>query len=134
MLEYYPLKRASAQKMLSHRWLKMKPNYDYKMSETEYAEFMARKQQAQAESPDSGHEMYPETEDNEGDDESDFDSGSDRDLDEDIWYNEPHDYYGYKHLLNRSYDNGVYVGYADGIITGELDQEANWQFKNNKGK
>ena len=71
MLEYYPLKRASAQKMLSHRWLKMKPNYDYKMSETEYAEFMARKQQAQAESPDSGHEMYPETEDNEGDDESD---------------------------------------------------------------
>ena len=29
MLEYYPEKRASAKKMLSHYWLKMKDNYDY---------------------------------------------------------------------------------------------------------
>ena len=29
MLEYYPEKRASAKKMLSHYWLKMKDNYNY---------------------------------------------------------------------------------------------------------
>ena len=35
MLEYYPEKRASAKKMLSHPWLKMPDNFDYKMSDIE---------------------------------------------------------------------------------------------------
>jgi len=33
----------------------------------------------------------------------------------------PHDNYGYQKFLNKSYDNGVYTGYADGIKIGELD-------------
>ena len=35
MLEYYPEKRASAREMLNHPWLKMKPNFDYLMSDWE---------------------------------------------------------------------------------------------------
>ena len=35
MLEYYPEKRASAKTMLSHPWLKMESNFDYKLSEWE---------------------------------------------------------------------------------------------------
>ena len=35
MLEYYPEKRASAREMLNHPWLKMKPNFDYMMSDWE---------------------------------------------------------------------------------------------------
>ncbi len=35
MLEYYPEKRASAKKMLSHPWLNMPANFNYKMSEIE---------------------------------------------------------------------------------------------------
>lgn len=36
MLEYYPERRATAQKMLSHPWLNMPANYEYLMSEREY--------------------------------------------------------------------------------------------------
>ena len=35
MLEFYPERRASARELLRHPWLKMPPNYDYLMSETE---------------------------------------------------------------------------------------------------
>ena len=35
MLEYYPEKRASAKKMLSHPWLKMPDNFNFKMSDIE---------------------------------------------------------------------------------------------------
>ena len=34
-MEYYTEKRASAKKMLSHPWLKMPDNFDYKMSDIE---------------------------------------------------------------------------------------------------
>ena len=36
MLEYYPEKRATAQTMLNHPWLKMPANFDYIMSDWEY--------------------------------------------------------------------------------------------------
>ncbi len=135
MLEYYPLKRASAQKSLHHRWLRMPPHNEYKMSEKEYAELMAKRQLAQSENLETGHDAYIDSDDNDGDDETDFELDSaDQEVEDDSWYTEPHDNYGYKKFLNKSYDNGVYVGYADGIITGELDQEANWQFKAHKGK
>ncbi len=35
MLEWYPEKRASARELLRHPWLKMKPNFDYLMSDIE---------------------------------------------------------------------------------------------------
>ena len=35
MLEFYPERRASARELLRHPWLKMPPNYNYLMSETE---------------------------------------------------------------------------------------------------
>ena len=40
MLEWYPDKRASAQEMLEHPWLKMQRNDDYKMSDEEYEKMM----------------------------------------------------------------------------------------------
>ena len=126
MLEYYPLKRASAQKMLGHRWLKMPPINDIKMTEEEYNEFIAKRQAT--EDGELEHETYVEEEDNDADDDG-YVTGEDE---ENGWYNEEHDYYGYKHLMNKSYDNGVYTGYADGIIVDELDKEANWQFKQHK--
>mmetsp|Transcript_40631 Transcript_40631/g.36070 ORF Transcript_40631/g.36070 Transcript_40631/m.36070 type:complete len:368 (+) Transcript_40631:1130-2233(+) len=132
MLEYYPLKRISAQKALAHPWFRMPNNYDYKMTEDEYAKFMASKQEKQEDDAEDNHEVYCETEDNDGDDEEENDEELAELEGDEGWYDAPHDNYGYKHLLNKSFDNGVYVGYADGIMTGELDQEANPQFKEKK--
>jgi serine/threonine-protein kinase SRPK3 len=36
MLEWYPHKRATAEKMLDHPWLNMPPNYDFKYTDKEY--------------------------------------------------------------------------------------------------
>jgi len=66
--------------------------------------------------------LYYDSEDCDGDDE-------DTDIEEEPEEWSPHDNYGYRKFLNKSYDNGVYTGYADGIKVGELDQEANWQFQ-----
>lgn len=131
MLEYFPLKRATGQLCLRHRWLKMKKIQDHKMSEQEYADFMAKKQtETQKESSfDAGNDnfVYVDSEDMDADEE---DAETEGDSTDEEW--EPHDCYGYKQMLNKSYDNGVYVGYADGIKIGELDQEPNWQFKQKK--
>lgn len=43
MLEWYPNQRASAQKMLDHPWLNMKPNYEYKYTDREYEVMMLKK-------------------------------------------------------------------------------------------
>jgi len=91
---------------------------------------LAARQANQDNSIELEHEKYVDSEENDADDDldlSDFDSDTDN-----TWYTDDHDFYGYKHLMNKSYDNGVYTGYADGIIVNELDQEANWQFKVSK--
>ena len=44
MLEWYPHKRATAQKMLQHKWLNMNPNYDYKYTDKEYEIMMLKKE------------------------------------------------------------------------------------------
>jgi len=127
MLEYYPLKRASAQECLRNPWFKMPKNFEYKMNEEEYNQMLAARQANQDNSIELEHEKYVDSEENDADDDldlSDFDSDTDN-----TWYTDDHDFYGYKHLMNKSYDNGVYTGYADGIVVNELDQEANWQFK-----
>ena len=43
MLAWYPHKRATAQQMLSHPWLNMSPNYDYKYTDKEYEIMMLKK-------------------------------------------------------------------------------------------
>ncbi len=42
MLEWYPERRATAKEMLDHPWLKMQPNYDYVMNETEFQRMMLK--------------------------------------------------------------------------------------------
>src|SRR5207244_2541699 len=44
MLEWYPEKRVTAQEILSHPWLNMNPNYDYKYTDREYEVMMLKKQ------------------------------------------------------------------------------------------
>lgn len=44
MLEWYPHKRATAQKMLDHPWLNMPANYDYKYTDREYEVMMLKKE------------------------------------------------------------------------------------------
>lgn len=44
MLEWYPEKRATAQKMLDHSWLNMTPNYEYKYTDREYEVMMLKKE------------------------------------------------------------------------------------------
>ena len=56
MLAWYPEKRATAQEMLSHPWLYMKANYDYKMNDKEYRHLILR-QKITEDSPDSNVEM-----------------------------------------------------------------------------
>ena len=56
MLAWYPEKRATAQEMLSHPWLYMESNYDYKMNDKEYRHLIL-KQKITEESPDSNAEM-----------------------------------------------------------------------------
>lgn len=43
MLEWYPHKRATAKEMLSHYWLNMEANYDYKFSDREYEVMLLKK-------------------------------------------------------------------------------------------
>ena len=43
MLEWYPHKRATAQKMLDHPWLNMSSNYEYKYTDKEYEIMMLKK-------------------------------------------------------------------------------------------
>lgn len=44
MLEWYPHKRATAEEMLSHPWLNMSANYDYKYTDKEYEIMMLKKE------------------------------------------------------------------------------------------
>jgi hypothetical protein len=44
MLEWYPHKRATAQQMLSHKWLNLPANYDYKYTDREYEVMMLKKE------------------------------------------------------------------------------------------
>lgn len=43
MLEWYPHKRATAKSMLSHYWLNMEANYEYKFSDREYEVMLLKK-------------------------------------------------------------------------------------------
>lgn len=43
MLEWYPEKRATAQEMLNHPWLKMESNYDTHISQAEFDKIMLKK-------------------------------------------------------------------------------------------
>lgn len=43
MLEWYPHKRATAQRMLDHPWLNMAPNNDYKYTDKEYEIMLLKK-------------------------------------------------------------------------------------------
>ena len=126
MLEYYPLKRASAQISLRNKWFKMSSRLDFKMNEQEYTEFFANKQLNIGQNIEiNDNSFYVDSEDMDADDEENFDT-EDESMEEEEW--ETHDNYGYRRYLNKSYDNGVYIGYADGIQISELDQEPNWQF------
>jgi hypothetical protein len=56
MLEWYPHKRATAQKMLSHPWLNMGANYEYKYTEKEY-EIMMLKKDMKLSAPKGGRDL-----------------------------------------------------------------------------
>jgi serine/threonine protein kinase len=51
MLQYFPEKRASAQDMLSHPWLTMEPNFEFKMSDRDYERMMMIKKNTKKEKP-----------------------------------------------------------------------------------
>ena len=126
MLDIYPLKRASAQQMLRHKWLRKPKNMDYKRDPEEYKEYMALKQaKKEEEGIEVECEPYIDSDDHEGDDEFEYISNESSSEEE---YGS-HDNYGYQHLLNKSYDTGNYTGYNGGIKVTELDQGPNWQFK-----
>ena len=59
MLDWDPERRASAQKMLDHPWLKMPKVYDAKMTDDEYQKYMQRQSllHEQIEDPLTGEEM-----------------------------------------------------------------------------
>lgn len=44
MLKHNPAERISAKESLQNKWLKMEPNYDFKMNEEEYTEFIANQE------------------------------------------------------------------------------------------
>jgi serine/threonine-protein kinase SRPK3 len=43
MLEWYPSKRATAQSMLSHYWLNLPANYEYKYTDKQYEVMILKK-------------------------------------------------------------------------------------------
>jgi serine/threonine protein kinase len=51
MLIYYPERRATAQQMLNHYWLKMPSNFDYLMSDREYERMLMIKKNQKKEKP-----------------------------------------------------------------------------------
>lgn len=44
MLKHNPTERISAKKSLENEWLKMEPNYDFRMNEEEYTEFITNQE------------------------------------------------------------------------------------------
>lgn len=96
------------------------------MTAEEYEAFMAKKKLAQIEA-DTPIECPPylDSDDHEADDE--LNDYSDQDDDDELDYG-PHDNYGYQKYLNRSYDNGIFVGHNGGIDVASLDQDPRWQF------
>lgn len=57
MLEWYPERWASAKEMLDHPWLKMEPNYDYVMNESEFQKMMLRNKLAGGDDQEAIKEM-----------------------------------------------------------------------------
>ena len=57
MLAWYPDRRATARQMLTHPWLTMPPNYNYKMSEKEHRSLCLKKKMEEKPEPDGGAEL-----------------------------------------------------------------------------
>ncbi|EGR29242.1 serine protein kinase, putative [Ichthyophthirius multifiliis] len=130
MLKAEPLKRASARQVLLHcDWLKANTNYLFKYTESEFQRYMAKKQLL----------SYDEVQlsSNEAEDSEIYDADSSKNTsvlqedDDDQFYGQSEYKFDYK-LIDRSFTNLGYIGYGDGIVLEDLDQNANWQFENFK--
>jgi len=127
MLEYYPNNRASARDCLSHSWLKMLPNLEYRMNESEIEQYFKKKQAAGG----PVDELQLSSNDAIDSDINDADGEDNDDAEDNISDNH---FYGdvkkkiSNKLIDRSFTNMGYIGYGDGLNLEELDQTANWQF------
>ena len=126
MLEYYPNVRNSAKDCLSHIWLKMSPNYEFRMNESEIETYFKNKQL-------SGPIDEMQVSSNEAID-SDINDADGEDNDDSVDNVSDTKFYGEvkkkisNKLIDRSFTNMGYIGYGDGLNLEELDQTANWQF------
>ena len=123
MLEYYPERRATAQKMLDHPWLNMDFNFEFKMNEREYEKMImiknSKKHEKREYIPDKDV-VNSDIEVNMGDDEDNFD----------IEANEEEDSYVVPNDLNISIQNfnNSFAIYGQHVKLSALDK-ANPQFK-----
>lgn len=126
MLEYYPNSRASAKDCLDNPWLKMPPNLDFRMNESEIEIYFKNKQIAAVpdELQNSIHEAY-DSDINDADGEDNDDNADN--ISDTAFYGEQKNIISNK-LIDRSFTNLGYIGYGDGLNLEELDQTANWQF------
>ena len=127
MLEYYPNERATARDCLSHSWLKMIPDPEFRMNESEIEIYFKKKQltvgpvdDVQGESNDV---LDSDINDADGEDNDDKEDN----ITDNMFYGEQRTKINNK-LVDRSFTNLGYIGYGDGLNLEELDQTANWQF------
>ncbi|EGR29294.1 serine protein kinase, putative [Ichthyophthirius multifiliis] len=135
MLNCIPEKRKTAQQMLEHPWLKGQTNeYEYKMNEQQYNDYMKAKQKQIDIAKLIGYEIEQDKNYISSSDDHDADNEQNDNLGED---EDDSQFYDYKpnidrKLVDRSFTNLGYIGYGDGINFGELDNAGNWQFINTK--
>ncbi|EAS03134.2 Serine/Threonine kinase (macronuclear) [Tetrahymena thermophila SB210] len=135
MLHCMPEKRATAEQMLNHPWLKgPTTSYEFKQTEQEYQDYIKRKQKLIDIAKLQGEEYVdPNQENNELYDDDIYDGdGEVSSLEE---FENDDEFYGYKpdiniKLVDRSFTNLGYIGYGDGIDLEALDNGGNWQFNN----
>jgi hypothetical protein len=127
MLAYFPDKRATAQDSLRNLWLKMQRNLDFRMPEQELMQYFQKKKWRQMDELNlESHEA--EDSDNQDADSEDNDYEDEESGDEDRERGENNFYIPSRYAIDRSFYNGGYIGYGDGIKLDELDHTANWQF------
>lgn len=126
MLEYDPYKRISALESLPHKWLTLKDDYDYKMSEEDYETFLQQTKKSARSESNEDEQTDQEIIDSDvlDADNEDYDELSEDSLEE---TNVEID----RRFLDRSFTNQRYgyIGYGDGIQLNELDIKGNWQFE-----
>ena len=124
MLEYFPERRATAQKMLSHYWLNMPANFEYHMSEREYERLNMIKKNQKKE----------KLENNPGDtveSENDLNMADDEDNDDYSSQSDESEYLEDGEIINIQNFNNSFAAYGQHVNLAALDR-ANPQFEKNR--